>query len=403
MTPDDTPILPPPIPSTGRRPISYSTKVIILGLICGVLMIGTLSIWGLSSSRESTNKGVAASISGQWGQTVIVRGPTIESEQYYHTILRPVIFDCQAEVATESLHRGIYEAEVFTANIKLSGTFDRDTMLIPADGVLLIDVLVEQIVKLNPLKIGNKEIQWQTTDDGLTAKIDFNELPSTIDFSTDLKMRGSIGLFVKPVGATSTITISGTAPNPSFDGYNLPIKRTQTDDGRFSAQWVEYAPKNSSYQKSDSDVGTFFLVGIDRYQKVERSLKYSFLFIVLTFIAVLFVEIMRKQPIPLLNYFLIGAALILFYSLLLSFAELIPFGFAYLIAAVMTVALITGYMWKMLRSRKFGLSIGMVLALLYLFLYIMLSISTCALLLGSLLLFISLAAIMYASLKLSHS
>ena len=132
-------------------------------------------------------------------------------------------------------------------------------------------------------------------------------------------------------------------------------------------------------------------------------MKYSFIIIILTFISVLFVEIMRKQPIPLLNYFLIGAALIIFYSLLLSFVELIPFGFSYLIASAMTVVLITGYMWKILQSRKLGLSIGSVLSLMYLFCYIMLSISTYALLFGSVLLFFSLAAMMYASLKIKNS
>ena len=132
-------------------------------------------------------------------------------------------------------------------------------------------------------------------------------------------------------------------------------------------------------------------------------MKYSFVIIILTFISVLFVEIMRKQPIPLLNYFLIGAALLIFYSLLLSFVELIAFGFAYLIASGMTVALITGYVWKMLQSRNLGISIGGVLSLMYLFCFIMLSISTYALLFGSLLLFFSLAAMMYASLKIKNS
>lgn len=58
------------------------------------------------------------------------------------------------------------------------------------------------------------------------------------------------------------------------------------------------------------------------------------------------------------------------------------------------------YMWKMLQSRKLGLSIGGVLSLMYLFCCIMLSISTYALLFGSLLLFFSLAVMIYASLKL---
>ena len=111
---------------------------------------------------------------------------------------------------------------------------------------------------------------------------------------------------------------------------------------------------------------------------------------------------MTGRNIPLLNYFLIGAALIIFYSLLLSFSEHVSFGIAYLIAAAMTVVLITGYMWRMLGSAKVAVMIGLILTGMYVVCYILLTLSTYALLLGSLMLFAALAAVMYASLKLKR-
>lgn len=402
MTSDNN-MVPPPLPSEYRKPVSYGKKVFLMGLMCCVLMFGVLAIWLMSYSRESSNKEVAESIVNQWGKSVYIQGPTAKENLDSAKWVRPLKFDCQAEVETKSLHRSIYEAEVFTANVSMSGSFDRDSLRALGDTIVIeLGVTTKQIVNLNPLKICGKEIPWHKSEYYLFAKVNLDDLPGTIEYSTDFEVRGSEALFIKQIGENSTVTINGEASNPSYNGYSLPIERSLRGS-RFSAKWEDSVPDGITYTDDLGFVGTNFLVGIDRYQKVERSMKYSFIIIILTFISVLFVEIMRKQPIPLLNYFLIGAALIIFYSLLLSFVELIPFGFAYLIASVMTVALITGYMWKMLQSRKLGLSIGGVLTLMYLFCYIMLSISTYALLFGSLLLFFSLAAIMYASLNLKKN
>lgn len=396
-------MVPPPLHSEYRKSVSYGKKVFLMGFMCCTLMFGVLAIWIISYSRESSNKEVAESIVNQWGKSVYIQGPTAKENLDSAGWTRPLKFDCQAEVETKSLHRSIYEAEVFTANVNMSGSFDRNSLRAFGDTVVIeLRVATKQIVKLNPLKICEKEIPWHKSDDYLFAKVNLDELPETIVFSTDFEVRGSEALFIKQIGENSSVTINGEASNPSFNGYSLPIERSQTRRGRFAAKWEDSVPDGVTYTDNLGFVGTNFLVGVDRYQKVERSMKYSFIVIILTFISVLFVEIMRKQPIPLLNYFLIGAALIIFYSLLLSFVELMPFGFAYLIASAMTVTLIVSYMWKMLQSRKFGLSIGGVLSLMYLFCYIMLSISTYALLFGSLLLFFSLAAMMYASLKLKN-
>lgn len=402
MIPDNN-IVPPPLPSECNKPVSYGKKVFLMGLMCCVLMFGVLAIWIMSYSRESSNKEVAESIGNQWGKSVYIQGPTAKENLDSVEWVRPLKFDCQAEVATKSLHRSIYEAEVFTANVSMSGSFDRDSLRTLGDTVVFeLGVLTKQIANLKPLKICGKEISWHKSDYYLFAKVNLDELPEKIEFSTDFEVRGSEALFIKQIGENSTVTINGEASNPSYNGYSLPIERSHRGS-RFSAKWEDSVPDGVTYTDELGFVGTNFLVGVDRYQKVERSMKYSFIIIILTFISVLFVEIMRKQQIPLLNYFLIGAALIIFYSLLLSFVELIPFGFAYFIASAMTVALITGYMWKMLQSCKLGLSIGGVLSLMYLFCYIMLSISTYALLFGSLLLFFSLAAMMYASLNLKKN
>lgn len=392
--------LPPPTP---RKRMSLGVKILLLGLQCGLLMIGALSIWILSYSRDERNKDVAEQIVSEWGRSVYIQGPTVKEHLDSAAWVRPSTFMCAANVETKSLHRNIYEAEVFNANIKLSGSFSKDSISGFSDTIYLqLGVDTKQIAKLADLKIGGETVNWSKSDYFLFAKVDISDMPEIIDFSTDFDIHGSGALFIKQIGEESTITIDGEASNPSFKGRSLPNERSLRRNG-FSARWEgEGIPAGVVHTDELQFVGTNFLIGVDRYQKVSRSLKYAFLIILLTYISVLFTEIAMKRNIPLLNYFLIGAALILFYSLLLSFVEHLSFGISYLIASVMTVVLISGYMWKMLSSRKVGLVMGAILIGLYISCFILLSLSTYALLLGSLILFIALGAMMYGSLKVKR-
>lgn len=392
--------LPPPIP---RKRMSLGVKILLLGLQCAFLMIGALVIWGMSYSRDERNKDVAEQIVSEWGRSVYINGPTAKEHLDSAAWVRPSTFMCAANVETKSLHRNIYEAEVFNANIKLAGSFSKDSLSIFSDTIYLqLGVYTKQIAKLSDLKIGGETVNWSKSDCFLFAKVDISDMPEIIDFSTDIDIHGSGALFIKQIGKESTITIDGEASNPSFKGRSLPNERGLRHN-RFSARWEgEGVPAGIVHTDELQFVGTNFLIGVDRYQKVSRSLKYAFLIILLTYISVLFTEMAMKRNIPLLNYFLIGAALILFYSLLLSFAEHLSFGISYLIASVMTVALISGYMGKMLSSRKVGLVMGAILTGLYVSCYILLSLSTYALLLGSLILFIALGAMMYGSLQVKR-
>ncbi|MDE6306650.1 MAG: cell envelope integrity protein CreD, partial [Muribaculaceae bacterium] len=99
-------------------------------------------------------------------------------------------------------------------------------------------------------------------------------------------------------------------------------------------------------------------------------------------------------------YLLIGLALILFYSLLLALSEHMTFGLSYLIAAIMTITLVGGYMTGVLRNTRVGSAIALLLAVIYGYIFVLLNLETYALLAGSIGLFIALAAIMYASLKM---
>lgn len=396
------PQIPPQMPV--KQPMRFGDKVILLAIQCGVLMIGAALIWLMSDSRDESSKKVSNQITQEWGEHVSIFGPFATDSHGSYGIpknaITPETFKCEANVETQSLHRNIYEVEVFNAHVTIGGTFNKASLTSRYDSVYIqLNMPTGQIVNLAPLEIAGKNIDWQKSNHCLYARVDVSDTPELIEFSTKLDIRGSHQLSIDQIGHFSTITIDGDANNPSFQGSRLPINR-DIQGRQFSAKWETDTATLTEFDRSR--VGVDFLVGVDRYQKVNRSLKYAFMIILLTYISVLFTEIILKRKIPLFNYFLIGAALIIFYILLLSFSEHVSFGIAYLIASIMTISLITGYMWKMIGSRTVGTVIGAILILLYVSCYIMLCLTTYALLLGSMILFIALAGMMYGSLRLKH-
>ena len=101
--------------------------------------------------------------------------------------------------------------------------------------------------------------------------VDTSNLPREIEFSTMFDIRGSNALFVKQIGKESLITIDGEASNPSFRGRSLPVERDLRGN-HFSAFWESDKTTIELTQNVTGFVGTYFLVGVDQYQKVFRSL-----------------------------------------------------------------------------------------------------------------------------------
>jgi inner membrane protein len=179
----------------------------------------------------------------------------------------------------------------------------------------------------------------------------------------------------------------------------------------FPQQWVE---ENSNMISQDStsensikaqDIrgafGVKFLMPVDQYQKTFRTAKYAILVILLTFISLLFTELLSKKKVHLLQYVLIGAAMIIFYALLLSLSEQLGFNLAYLIASIATVGLIGLFIQSLLKSRKTALLFAGILGLLYSFIFIIIQLQDMALLVGSVGLFLIIAGLMYLSQKVS--
>jgi inner membrane protein len=139
---------------------------------------------------------------------------------------------------------------------------------------------------------------------------------------------------------------------------------------------------------------------VDGYQKSHRSIRYAILFIGFTFLVFFFIEALNKILIHPVQYILVGVALIVFFTLLLSISEHLHFNLAFIISALATLVLIAGYVKAILKSNKLTLLITGILFVLYAFIFIIIQLQDFALLIGSIGVFIILSLVMYFSRKI---
>jgi len=241
----------------------------------------------------------------------------------------------------------------------------------------------------------------------LPSQLTVANASNTHSFSFKLKLNGSQNIQFAPVGRTTEISMKSDWNAPSFSGAFLPDTRTVTDEG-FEAFW-KVLDINRGYPQSwlgstndvySSAFGVKLLTGVDGYTKSTRSAKYALLMISLTFLVFFFVEIFNKTRIHPIQYILVGLALVLFYSLLISISEILGFGNAYLISGAATIGLVTLYSKSVLGNSKTAFLQGAILVFLYIFIYIILQSEDYTLLIGSILLFSILSAVMYLSRKI---
>lgn len=392
----------PPIPGAGGgwRPPQENkgAKFVQVALLALALTMASLIVWGFVRDRERDYDGVAGSIAGAWGTEVTVSSPRICTDGRW---LMPdsVVFD--ADVRTKHLQKGIYGVEVYNADIVVHGAFDTSVLDADEPGQPVLRMLVQGtgMTRTPVCRVGDRSVRMRTNGEYLEAPLGGEPLPALLEFSITMNLKGSEGLYVVGNAVRKTVNISGDAPSPSFAKGALPDVRSIDGDSFTSSWYVESDCSDLSDDYMTSSVGVSFLTGVDNYRKVNRSVKYGFIIIVLTFVSLFITETSMRRAIPLLNYSLIGAALVIFYILLLAFAEHTSFALAYLVASAMTTGLTGVYMWRMLQSAKAGLTLSGILALMYLLCYVMLSAADYALLIGSLLLFGALALSMRATLR----
>ncbi len=437
---------------------SKMVKVIGVGILVLLLLIPLAMVRGLVSERQERQLSVERDLAAIWGAAQTVGGPVLSipydslCEVQTAATNRQVITSFQTceklghflpetlridgPVKPEVRSRGIFDVVVYRTDLRLQGTFapprfeDLSTEASLGSGPIGTvhwerASLGIGIPDLRGIR-GRVDLDWQGKrvpfapgvadpslwTSGLRAPLRLDGAAGKpaaggrIPFSLSVSLAGSSGLRVLPFGRQTGLALRSTWASPSFSGAFLPDTRRVGEDG-FNATWnVSYYGRSFPQSWSSSQTGNLaaeiagssfgvdFVQPVDVYQQTERSVKYGALFLVLTFVTFFLFELFQPIRVHPVQYLMVGSALCLFYVLLLSIAEQVAFGIAYLVAGGATVALLGLYAAAVLRGIQRAVLFAGVLGLLYGYLYVLLQAEDYALLLGSIGLFLILALVM---------
>ncbi len=425
-----------------KKSILLSIKGLTVAFLTLLLLIPTLFISNLIRERLDRQEAVRQEVYSKWASEQTLTGPILvipymesdlenldQKEKYKRKLLyfMPETLDIQGEIFPHQRHRSIFDVTVYQAGLNMKGTFspiDIASLGISADQLLLNESCifleisdfrgVEEQLKIHwddrDLSLGNEAVSSGLSDHvlGSPVKITYEDLQQIHNFSMNIKIKGAENLMFAPIGKTTSTHLTSSWTNPSFIGNFLPNNPAEVTDSGFVADWkilhlnrpFPQVWKGNTYNLKSASYGVKLLNSTDSYAKTERSIKYAILFIALTFALYFFIEVLNNKKIHLIQYALVGMALCVFYTLLLSISEYLNFNLAYLIASLATIALISFYTQSAFGSWKTAALFTTVLSGLYGFIFILIQLQDGALLFGSIGLFVLLAIIMYYSRKI---
>ena len=423
-------------------------KIALIGFMTVICGLVSLCIKSILKDRVSLSEVTQFEVSESWSGSqnfiapmlcvpICEEGKTTPHECMY---IMPDQLNVDAKVTSETLHRGIFDASVYRSIITAKGTYNLKDMVTTAyDEEIQKNIVydwsrVQIVVGISDYKGIEEGLAMTLKDNKVELNHHFNnygnskmdpilantqvpicgfvdltdQLNSELSFSLTANIKGAGELFFSQIARNSEITVHGNCPDPSFTGSSLPSWRDVKKDG-FTATWkvfglrheyddqVIYTDGNRKIEPAY--IGTKLLVRGGQYTQTDRALKYAFLVILLSLIAVFVGEMSVGSEINSLNYLLISAALVLFYLMLLSLAEWIGFGLAYLVSTILILGMIALYLKAIVHDKKTVTAICLFMGLVDVFIYILLSIADMALLVGTFGLFFILGIAMFFSLK----
>ncbi|MBX3241380.1 MAG: cell envelope integrity protein CreD [Chitinophagaceae bacterium] len=413
-------------------------KGIVVGILILVMLIPSAFIASLVKERGERQEEIIREVSSKWASSQNITGPVLvvpylekrETRDGAINVVQkvayilPDLLKINGEIFPETKYRSIYNITVYGSDLNIEGNFSSiasHNLNIPEEDLLLNEAkLCMGITDFKGIE-DQVIMQWNESQvvfnsglpdndiikNGLSAGLPTQDVKATHAFKLKLRLKGSEKLSFTPIGKTTQVSLASAWADPTFDGNFLPFEKN-VDQSGFTANWkVQHLNRNypqswkeGRYNIAESAFWVGLLQPVDSYSKTMRSVKYAILFIALTFGLYFFVEILQKKAVHPIQYILVGMALSIFYTLLLSISEYIRFNAAYAIASSATILLITLYTKSLFSTWKVSLLFGGLLTMLYGFIFILIQLQDNALLFGSIGLFILLAIIMYYSRKI---
>ncbi|MCY4093841.1 MAG: cell envelope integrity protein CreD [Gammaproteobacteria bacterium] len=395
-------------------------------------------VWLVVEVRSEYEQEVSEDISQGWGDEQVLIGPFLRltvrapsntssnistgDMQTQSHFIAPQVLSVKSSSKHEVRQKGIFKKPVYVVTVQLVGTFQNDLAKFTERHKLAFShiescsiqlaVSYSQTIRTLEGQIGDRELDFEPSSQRLgwagepvQARLDDAQCFGG-DFQLNLVARGSNRQLIALVGDESTLAMEATWPHPSFEGRQLPDNYEISSTG-FTADWTSNALARGFASElnenewmaisEDSAVGFSFHEPVSLYRMVTRAIKYGFFVVGLTLLSIYCLEMITAAKIHAVQYAIVGAALALFYLLLLSFSEHIGFIPSYVVASAVLVLLIVGYAWFSTRKKKF---VGSLVALLigaYAALYLCLASTDYALLIGSILLVVLITGLMYAT------
>lgn len=415
-------------------------KVLGIGALALLLLVPLAQVRGVVSERAASREEAVATIASRWGGMQRVGGPVLalpfvrtiaftrkgklETRRENGTMLlladRLVV---DGKLTLSERRYGIFKTPVYLADLKLTGQFaPADFAALDHGGDIewlwpraelrlpIADVAgVRSIERLSVAGHARVARPTPNTVAGIASiaiPLGLAAQPTgPLRFDIALRLAGTRQLHLVPLARHTRASLTAPWPHPSFDGGRLPTSHAVTATG-FRAQW-QALDLNRTYPQfwsdgsdvgaavSASSFGVALLQPVDDYARNVRTGKYGLLFIALTFVALFLFEVLRRLRVHPVQYLLVGLALSCFYLVLLALSEQIGFDTAYLVAAASVALIVGGYAAAVLATRRDGLFLGSGVAGLYALLYGLVVSERYALLIGSLGLLATVAALMY--------
>ena len=436
----------------------FLTGLIAIVLVIPLMMIYAL-VWDRQSQSETAQNAIASGWGGE--QTIVgpvlvipyqaesVETVTENGKEVSRSVkvtkelfLSPETNTIQTDLKPQRLKKSIYESVLYdavntgTAKFALPADFSRYGIPVAAlrlsGAELRFGVKDARGLQANSkVSIAGKTLELQpgkglaaSGGSGFFTFIDWDTTtPLTVDYSYGI--RGNKKLTMVPRAGQTDWSVKSSWPSPSFEGDFLPTNRDVKSSGFTSKHAVTnlalgqaivmtddpaapqtgndggYSSVSESKAAGEPGISQAATIGliepVNLYSQVDRSVKYGFMFIGFTFLAFLMFDVIAGARVAAAEYLLTGAGLVLFFALLLAFAEVVGFMWAYLIAAGAIIGLLTAYSAAVLKSWLRARVIGGLLTGLYATLYVLLNLEAYSLIIGSLLLFVALAVVMWAT------
>ena len=457
--------LQPQMPPYARRRVSPVTKKIIFLFVLTILLwIPLILIGNLINDRGKLYKQTITNIGNEWGKSQKIIAPVI-TISYTDTSINnkdsvsnasntkavavvpverkfailPEELNATIEMKDEVRQRGIYNATVYNANVKLKGYFSakilkEDRKVLGCISIGLTDT--KALIKINKFKIGDMDLEAMSgtmatplITNGISGQLgpEHNSImdKEKIPFEIDIDFRGSRDISILPLGKKNHFEIKSNWKSPSFSGV-LPTERTIDENG-FLAKWevsnlIRNYPQiidvnedkysdfydNSSegyesygnyYSDGNTVVKVALFDSVTSYTQIYRACNYGILFIGMSLVVVFIFEVVSKKAAHYVQYGVVGFSLVIFYLLLLSLSEHIGFEWAYLVSSLAIVIPNSMYITSMTSNKKFGIGMFIFLSGIYAILFSILRMEQYALLTGSLLILAVLYAVMYLTKK----